>query len=314
MTANSTVLAAGAVVWHELPDGRIEILVVYRTQHRDLSLPKGKVDPGESLPQTAAREVEEETGLALALGVPLGTVDYTLPNGRPKRVYYWAAEADRDAIANSTFRANDEIEELRWVSLDAARELLTYEHDVDVVDRFAGLVATSSARTFAIIALRHGKAVAPHEWRGPDASRPLMPRGHEQAHRAAAGIAAFRPRKLISSTAARCLTTIAPVAAATGLPVKLTEKISQDAFQPSGKTVNAIVRKRLKRRRSVVLCSHGPVLPQIIEAVASHGGERRLDQLPRAKALGTGEFAVLHVAADRPDAGIVAIEVHNPFE
>ena len=95
---------------------------MYRTQHRDTSLPKGKVDPGETLPETAVREIAEETGLVVALGPPLGVVEYQLPNGRDKIVYYWAAEVAELAIANSTFASNDEIESLHWMSpADAAQ-------------------------------------------------------------------------------------------------------------------------------------------------------------------------------------------------
>ena len=75
------VLAAGAVCWR-LVGGSARILVVHRATHNDVSLPKGKVDPGELLPQTAQREILEETGLSVTLGPPLGTVEYPLPSGR----------------------------------------------------------------------------------------------------------------------------------------------------------------------------------------------------------------------------------------
>lgn len=168
------VLAAGAVCWREGADGAVEILLVHRTQHRDCSIPKGKVDPGETLPETAVREIAEETGLLVGLGVPLGVVEYTLPNGRPKQVSYWAARVGELAQANSTFASNDEIERLSWMTVPAAREALSYPHDVDIVDRFAQLHAAGHARTFAIIALRHGKAVPADHWDGPDSTRPLL--------------------------------------------------------------------------------------------------------------------------------------------
>ena len=61
-----------------------------------------------------------------------------------------------------------------------------------------------------------------------------------------------------------------------------------------------------------MLCSHGPVLPQIISAVAR--GDRHGDagQLSRAASLSTGEYAVLHIPAEHPETGIVAVEVHSP--
>jgi 8-oxo-dGTP diphosphatase len=306
------VLAAGAVCWREGADGALEILLVHRTQHRDTSLPKGKVDPGETLPETAVREIAEETGLLIGLGTPLGVVEYRLPSGRPKQVSYWAAAVDELAIANSTFESNDEIERLSWMTIPAAREALSYPHDIDIVDRFAELHRVGHARTFAIIALRHGKAVPAEHWDGPDATRPLLQRGVDQALSVAPGIAAFRPERLYSSPAERCQSTIAPTARITGLEVALKRGISQDAYAPDGAKVGRMVAKRLRRRRSAVLCSHGPVLPQIIAAAATGSGRAHVADLERAARLSTGEYAVVHIPVDDPGAGPVAVEVHGP--
>jgi 8-oxo-dGTP pyrophosphatase MutT (NUDIX family) len=309
--ANSPVLAAGAVCWRETERG-VEILLVHRTQHRDNSLPKGKVDPGETLPETAVREIAEETGLVVGLGTPLGVVEYPLPNGRDKVVYYWAAEVGELAIANSTFARNDEIESLHWMSPADARAKLSYPHDADIVDRFAELHDQGRARTFAIIALRHGKATAPQNWDGPDATRPLLQRGIDQALSVALGVAAYRPVKLLSSPAERCLQTIAPSARATGLPVTQKIEISQDGYQRDGSAVAKVVAKRLRAGVTTVLCSHGPVLPQIIGAVGRATGTPDSGELRRAAMLSTGEYAVLHVSVDHPETGVVAVEVHGP--
>lgn len=305
------VLAAGAVCWRETAGG-VQILLVHRTQHRDNSLPKGKVDPGETLPETAVREIAEETGLVVGLGTPLGVVEYRLPNGRDKVVYYWAAEVEELAIANSTFAANDEIESLHWMSPADARKTLSYEHDIDIVDRFAELYEQGRARTFAIIALRHGKATPPENWDGPDATRPLLQRGIDQALSVAPGIAAYRPAKLLASTAERCLQTIAPTARVTGLTVTEKVEISQDAYRSNGAAVTKVVTKRLRAGVTAVLCSHGPVLPQIIDAVVRATGTADSGKLRRAAMLSTGEYAVLHVPVDHPDTGVVAVEVHGP--
>jgi 8-oxo-(d)GTP phosphatase len=305
------VLAAGAVCWKVTPKGNLKILVVHRTQHRDVSLPKGKVDPGETLPETAVREIAEETGLVIGLGPPLGVVEYQLPSGRDKVVYYWSAEVPPLAIANSTFASNDEIESLTWMKLDKARARLSYPHDVDIVDRFAELHGQGRARTFAIIALRHGKAESPDSWDGPDATRPLTQRGMDQAASVAHGIAAYRPTTLVSSTAVRCVSTIAPTARITGLDVIETDVISQDAYSGNADKIERLIKKYLDRGETTVFCSHGPVLPQIISAVLAvaggHSGERS-----RASALSTGEYAVMHVPVDDPHSGVVAVEVHSP--
>jgi 8-oxo-dGTP pyrophosphatase MutT (NUDIX family)/phosphohistidine phosphatase SixA len=305
------VLAAGAVCWKVTPKGKLRILVVHRTRLKDTSLPKGKLDPGETLPETAVREIAEETGLIVGLGAPLGIVEYAMPNGREKKVYYWSAEVDPLAIANSTFVSNDEIEQLTWMSVKKARAQLSFAADLDIVERFAELYEQGRARTFAIIALRHGKATPPQDWAGPDSTRPLLPRGEVQALSVAPAIAAFRPAKLISSTAVRCTTTIAPTSRITGLSVTQKEEISQDAYSSRGDAVRAVVEKRLAKRVTTVLCSHGPVLPQIIDAVVRATGSADSSRLQRAAALSTGEYAVLHVPVDAPDSGLVAVEIHG---
>jgi len=305
-------LAAGAVCWR-MVDGTARVLLVHREGHADVSLPKGKVDPGETLPQTAVREILEETGLAITLGAPLGTVEYSLPSGRDKVVYYWSAEVSEHALQLAKFQSNDEIAALEWLPLEKARKKLTYEHDRDVIDRFAKRLKKNQARTFAIVAVRHGKAVAPSSWDGPDATRPLMHRGSDQAAAIAGGIAAYSPERIISSTAARCLATVAPLAAATGLPVKATPAISQDAYEGGTDGVHEIVAKRLKKRTSAVLCSHGPVLPQIIGELAAQTGTEPDEALRRAAALDTGDFTIVHVARrGMRKHGIVAVETHSP--
>ncbi|MFM9515624.1 NUDIX domain-containing protein, partial [Listeria monocytogenes] len=62
-------------------------------KYRDVTLPKGKVDPGETLAETAVREIREETGIRVSLGVPVGVSRYRMPSSRTKIVHYWAAEA-----------------------------------------------------------------------------------------------------------------------------------------------------------------------------------------------------------------------------
>ncbi len=307
----AVVLAAGGVCWR-VQGTKTQVLLIHRGERADISLPKGKVDPGETPPQTAVRELEEETGLALVLGPPLGTVEYTMPGGREKIVYYWAAEVTDAALAQSTFVPNQEVAALEWLTIPAARAALTYGRDRDVLDRFAALVKAGNARTFPIIAVRHGKAVPPGSWDGPDATRPLLHRGLAEARSIAPAIAAWGPQKLISSTAVRCLATIEPTASEIGLMVKHEAGISQDAYEDGTATVNKIVRKRVAKQKPVALCSHGPVLPAIVEAVAAATGTALDARLKRAGMLATAEFTVMHVSVAHPDHGLVAFETHGP--
>src|SRR5215212_1239379 len=105
------VQAAGGVVWRRGDHG-LEIAVVHRPRYDDWSLPKGKLDAGETFEQAALREVEEETGLRCRLGRELGETRYRDRKDRPKVVRYWVMED-----AEGEFEPNDEVDELRWVRI-----------------------------------------------------------------------------------------------------------------------------------------------------------------------------------------------------
>jgi len=113
------VHAAGGVVER---GGRVA--VVHRPRYGDWSLPKGKLDRGESWEDAALREVLEETGLVCELAGALPEIRYVDHRGRPKTVRYW-----RMVVVGGEFAANDEVDELRWLTPGEAAALLSYEHD-----------------------------------------------------------------------------------------------------------------------------------------------------------------------------------------
>ncbi len=307
----NAIYAAGAVCWR-IVDGKMMVLVIHRTVHGDVTIPKGKVDPGESLPQTAVREILEETGLAIALGVPVGIANYPLGKGREKIVHYWAAEVSDEAIKHSTFVPNGEVAALEWVTIKRARSYLSYPTDVEILKQFVALVDAGVTSTFAIIAMRHGKAVSPSAWDGSDASRPLTERGVHQAASNVATVAAWAPRRIVSSTATRCITTVTPLAVALGQEIRRTDAISQDAWEDGTSDVRAIVGKRVRARKTAVLCSHGPVLPEILREIALATGTTTGSYLSDAAALETGGFSIVHLSLTNPSSGIIAIETHSP--
>jgi len=122
-----TIEAAGGVVEQ---DGLIA--VVHRPRYDDWSLPKGKLDKNESSERAALREVQEETGLSCQLIEELDPVSYTDNRGRPKNVRYW-----RMKVLSGEFEVNDEVDELRWLAKADALELLSYEHDRELVAALA---------------------------------------------------------------------------------------------------------------------------------------------------------------------------------
>lgn len=134
-TNDTTVLAAGCVLWRRSPHGgRLELALVFRPKWADWSWPKGKLKRSETFEAAARREVLEETGYTCRLGTELPQSRYTDAQGRPKEVHYWAAEATGGA-----FEPNEEVSDLVWLTPDEAREQLTHERDRDLVP--AALIA-----------------------------------------------------------------------------------------------------------------------------------------------------------------------------
>ncbi|WP_194410923.1 NUDIX hydrolase [Microbacterium cremeum] len=307
----TAVYAAGGVVWRVVDD-KLRILLIHRTKYRDVTLPKGKVDPGEMLAETAAREIHEETGIRVALGVPVGVSRYHLPSKRTKIVHYWAAEATDAAIRASAFVPNKEIAALEWVKPKKALARLSYPVDVEIVENFVRLIEEGVLRTFPIIVLRHAKAVERGDWQGKDAARPLSPRGEKQAKSIVGPLVSFGARKLISSPATRCVTTLAPLSAALDRKVGTTKLIGQDAWEEGTSDPRKIVGERVRARKPAVLCSHGPVLPDIMSEIALATGTLRGSYLGSASALEPAAFSVVHLSVDNPGSGIVAIETHIP--
>jgi 8-oxo-dGTP pyrophosphatase MutT (NUDIX family) len=126
-----TVRAAGGVPWRDTSVGGIEVLLVHRPKYDDWTFPKGKRDPGETDEDCARREVEEETGWSAQLDGELGDISYVDGHGRPKIVRYWAM-----TLGPGEFIANDEVDEIAWLSVAEAEGRLSYPRDQAVLERF----------------------------------------------------------------------------------------------------------------------------------------------------------------------------------
>src|SRR4051794_31378310 len=162
--AQKEVVSAGAVV---LGSGGT-VLLVHRPKYDDWSFPKGKLDRGEHATAAAVREVAEETGLSVRLGVPLSSQRYPVSRGF-KTVTYWTGRVVGDDDV-SGYAVNDEIDDVRWVEVDKARRLLTYPYDRDTLAEARKV----RRRTQPLIVLRHGAARSRKAWRQDDRLRPLL--------------------------------------------------------------------------------------------------------------------------------------------
>lgn len=287
-----SILAGGAVV-HRVREGRDpEILVIHRERYKDWTLPKGKVEAGESVVAAAAREVREETGVTIRLGNPLDTVVYGLASGATKEVRYWAG----DPLATARRAPDDEVDVVSWLPVKAALHRLTYGHDKDLVEQ---LLAQPSTTT--LILVRHGKAMDRKDWSKADTLRPLRSRGRRQAGQLVPFLAAYGIESLVSSTSTRCLTTLEPYAAQAKIGIEthdtLTEELGSGDPDAVVRLITKIREGVLASRMPTAICVHRPVLPSILEA---------LGLAPAT--LATGEMLVAHLTAD----DVHAVERHRP--
>jgi 8-oxo-dGTP diphosphatase len=306
------VLAAGAVCWR-IVDDEIRVLVIHRPRYDDLTLPKGKLDPGETLPMAAVREVREETGLAITLGMPLSQTRYTIASGREKVVHYWSAEVTDAAVKASRFRPNSEVDAVHWMPLAKAKVAMSYDHDAQLLAEFERLHELAGGSTFGVIVLRHAKALSRGDWSRVDTLRPLAPRGKTQAQRIVPTLRAWGPRRIVSSPAVRCAATVAPLSRAIDHKVRLEPGISQDAWDDGAAEVPRIVAKRIASAKTAVLCSHRPVLPDILRELAYAAGSPLTGELRTAAELEPAAFSIVHLSVENSQAGILAVETHSPL-
>ena len=317
--APPVVHAAGAVLWR-VRDGRLEVALVHRPRYRDWSWPKGKLDPGESCAAAAAREVAEETGTAVVLGVPLPALHYRTPDGGRKHVRYWAARAATDddaaplaARAPVERAALTEIDDVVWVSAPTARDLLTRPTDRRPLDVVAGLHEEGRLASRVLVVGRHGRAKQRSAWTGEEATRPLTAQGRAQAAALVPVLAAFGVRAVATSPWERCLRTVVPYAEAAGLPVTTIDALTEAAHADDPAATVAAVADYLRRPRDAVVVTHRPVLPAVLAAVGEASRRWTTGTVPGADPyLRTGEVLAVHVAGEGGGARVVAIEAHRP--
>jgi 8-oxo-dGTP pyrophosphatase MutT (NUDIX family) len=254
----AVIRAAGGAVWRHAEGGRLETALVHRPRYDDWSLPKGKLDPGEHLLQTAVREVLEETGLAALAGRRSVRTCYSVPGGT-KQVDYWLMQA-----VGGQFTPNDEVDELRWLSLEDAATLCTHEHDRVVL---ADLARTDVPRSPTLVLVRHGHAGSRSDFDGPDDLRPLNRKGREQARRLAEVLPLFGPTALLSAERVRCRQTLEPLGDRLGLPVLPLRELGEEEFAQDPQAGLAVVARLLAPRSTpgvTVVCSQGGAIPSVL--------------------------------------------------
>jgi len=137
-------VAAGGVVFREGDEG-IEIVLVSRRASGLFALPKGKVDPGESIEETALREVREESGLVAEILQPLGEVRYWFSDDLGERVdkvvHFYLMRPTGGDMADH----DHEFDDVAWFHLAEAERLLTHKNQMHILHRAAELIAKMPA-------------------------------------------------------------------------------------------------------------------------------------------------------------------------
>ena len=259
------VFAAGAVLYRTSATGEVEVAVVHRPRYDDWSLPKGKLDKGENLAVTAVREIQEETGYSATLGTYLGTTRYRIKNGVRKAVTYWAAKA-----GDGQFAANDEVDELRWLSVADAGDLVTYELDEEVLNRFKTLLADHLDDVRTVLLVRHARAGDRSEWRGNDLLRPLDKKGRRQAEYLTLILRAFGASRIISAEPERCTQTVQPLAEELGLDIEVNPVVGDIAAAQDPLAATQFVAS-LAAPDAIgvpVVSSQGSAIPEILHQLA----------------------------------------------
>ena len=292
---------------------------MHRPKYDDWSWAKGKLDPGEEWPVAAVRETHEETALSVGLGRPLPGAEYTVLDGAgqpaTKEVRYWAAEATSPAGP-----LQNEIDEVRWLDVIAASDRLDYARDRDQLRAIVRADKAGTLTTWPLALVRHAHAVGRGSWADDDQQRPLDATGVERAGVIAEILAAYGVRRLVSSPSVRCADTLRPYAAQIGASLRTKDGLSEEGYAAEPARASRHLGRLVERGTPAALCSHGPVLPDLLRALLAlvDPSEPEADLAAAslrdaaADKMGKGEVLVTHLVGSGEGARVVAVERHLP--
>jgi 8-oxo-dGTP diphosphatase len=254
------------VLWRsDEESGAPEVALIHRNRYDDWSLPKGKIEPGETAPVTAVREIEEETGYAAELGRWLMALSYPLEAGT-KKVTYWAARA-----LGGEFAPNAEVDQLIWVPVADAIKRVGYPLDRKVLRRFKK--HPTDTRTLLIV--RHGTAGSKSRYKGDDRKRPLDKRGRGQAESLVGQLLAFGATELYAAPRTRCHQTLEPLADELGVTIQDVPELTEEAYADDHQAGRRSIRKIVEAGDGTpVICTQGKVIPDFIEWWCARDGVR----------------------------------------
>ena len=254
-----SIWAAGCVMARRNKQGEAEYLIVHRPRYDDWSLPKGKLNRGESFLDGALRETKEETGFAGKKPRSVGSVGYFTKAGNPKVVRWWLTE-----VKSGKFKSNKEVDKVKWLPFDKATKKLAYTNDRSVLDRANDMYLERSAGTIHLV--RHAWAGVADAGDPEDRDRPLDKRGRQQRSILRDKLMAFPITRIGSSNYTRCVSTVRPFANRLGIPVEHESSLVEGS-QPN--KLVALIHDL--QEEAAVLCTHGDVMAGLIGHLFAEG-------------------------------------------
>ena len=302
--------AAGALPWRRRR-GALEIALVHRPRYDDWAWSKGKLEPGEEWPVAAVREVFEETGFHVRLGRTLPSSEYAVPDqgglSTTKKCRYWAAE-----VVGGDGALHNEIDDVAWLDVPTAMTRLSYPRDHDQLRALERADREGTLTTWPLVMVRHARSRSRPAWPNADPLRPLNPRGRERAKALIPILAAYGVTRVVTSPSVRCLDTVLPYAVAAGKRARLKSGLSEEGFAEQPDRAPYHLTRLLERGNAAVVCSHGPVLPVLLERLAGIADPGQLAQVTLLEAaqsgLGKGEALVAHLVGTGDEARVVDVE------
>jgi 8-oxo-(d)GTP phosphatase len=132
-----------------------------------------------------------------------------------------------------------------------------------------------------MVLVRHGHAGTKEGWAGDDRLRPLDARGRRQAKHLVDVVVPMQPTRLLSSPYLRCLETMEPIAAKTGLVVEEDTSLTPESGAHALERIRVLSASELSSR--IVLCTHGEVIGDVLAVLAREDGVRLRRRPPGLK-------------------------------
>lgn len=308
LTGEPKVIAAGALCWRVRAE-QLEVLLIHRPRYGDWSWPKGKLDSGETIPECAVREVMEEVGLEIRLGIALPETRYPVASGL-KSVHYWAAH-----VSTAKPRPDGkEVDGVRWCSPEEAASLLTNPTDRLPLEALAVAHEAGDLDTWPLIIVRHAKAKPRSSWARAEGDRPLAATGQRQAKAVARLLQAWHPDRVVSSPWLRCVQTMGPYVNARKPKFKTVDALTEHNAKRKPGKARLAVDNLFEKARPVALCTHRPVLPLVFEVLSQQMTNSMSALLPEKDPyLAPGEMIICQVSRRNPRR-IVSLERYRPFD